>query len=631
MDVHRLDAFARTLAAGTTRRAFLRILTRGGAGALAGLGVTGQAAAQPTGSDSGETSQPVCDPIACPAGQVFSETECACVCDVVCRPNFRPDPTTCICYCTLGDFHVCDRPDQVYDDGACACVCANEECPGDAVLDPETCACYCPDSIACEPGETVDPTTCECVCGLTCEHPLVLDDCECVCGIAECDPGFVFDETACACTCEAEKACTAPKLFDDRVCDCVCDPNIRCTRGKVVDPETCGCVCPTDNPCPTGQVMNPESCLCGCEEPVVCAAPQVADPEACTCVCPPEEACPAPLVKDPETCRCACPTGTGLCNDACVGPCLPTETYNADCECEPIVCPPDRVLTCTCACPPGMAECDGLCLPACGPNQVFDGACRCACRPNITCAEGWIPDPTTCDCVCGLTGCPAGKVIDERRCACVCPPNQSCLTGQTLNPETCRCECGPAPCPTGKVKNNRCRCVCPTDIACQPGETLDPETCACRCVRGSLLERVRVPCSGASVVSSTVLRAGVTYVLRASGTCRLGPNNTGDAEYAFQTINPANPVYIIDKCSPSGIDLGIGVNDPTVDGSKTPHWGAYSLSHVYTTGFTGNGAPITLNYHDCYFPDNQGELTVEILCPGAPVREPTDTGGGGAG
>jgi len=59
-----------------------------------------------------------------------------------------------------------------------------------------------------------------------------------------------------------------------------------------------------------------------------------------------------------------------------------------------------------------------------------------------------------------------------------------------------------------------------------------------------VIETIRVPCRGAIVSSTTALQAGVTYTMRASGTCRLGANNTGDAEYAYQTINPANTIYL---------------------------------------------------------------------------------------
>jgi len=363
MGVHRFDTLARTLASAATRRAFLRGLAGTGAGVLAGGGVASRtvAARQPEGQGTGVSTQPGCEEINCPAGRVFSEDACACVCDVVCPPNFYLDQATCNCYCALGDFYVCPREDQVYDDNACECICAIKDCPGDAILDPVGCGCYCPDSIVCEPGEEIDQTTCECFCDRTCEAPFVLDDCECVCGIEECDRAFRFDETGCACICEttcdapfvldsdacecvcgAGGACSSLKVLDPDACACVCPEEIRCTRGKVVDPETCGCICPPDNDCPDGKTIDPASCLCECDPPVVCTAPKVEDAETCTCICPPDLACTANRTLDPETCECVCPVGTSLCNDTCIAPCLPTEAYDDECHCVPIVCPPDH-------------------------------------------------------------------------------------------------------------------------------------------------------------------------------------------------------------------------------------------------------------------------------------------------
>ena len=144
------------------------------------------------------------------------------------------------------------------------------------------------------------------------------------------------------------------------------------------------------------------------------------------------------------------------------------------------------------------------------------------------------------------------------------------------------------------------------------------------------METVTVPCSGAPALSTTSLQAGVTYVLRASGTCTiayvrpLAPD--ADAEYAFQPSDPGNLGWVTDICpGPSGYELGIGIDDATFDGTKTPKWGAYSPTHVYTIGFLGKGAPISVNYHDCVHRDNIGSLQVAIICPGASSGEPTDT------
>jgi hypothetical protein len=74
----------------------------------------------------------------------------------------------------------------------------------------------------------------------------------------------------------------------------------------------------------------------------------------------------------------------------------------------------------------------------------------------------------------------------------------------------------------------------------------------------------------------------------------------------------------VDRCPGStGYELGIGIDDATFDGTKTPNWGAYNPAHVYTIGFVGKGAPISVHYHDCVHRDNVGSLQVEIVCPGA--------------
>lgn len=137
----------------------------------------------------------------------------------------------------------------------------------------------------------------------------------------------------------------------------------------------------------------------------------------------------------------------------------------------------------------------------------------------------------------------------------------------------------------------------------------------------TVVETLTVPTNGGSVTSSTILSPGVTYELKASGTFHIGcGDDTGaDAEYADC------PGYgPIDNCNadPAGTDLGIGVDDSDVSraGRKQPFWGPFDPSHVYTIDWVGAGAAISLNYHDCFIPDNAGVLTVEILAP-----QPTDT------
>ncbi len=126
------------------------------------------------------------------------------------------------------------------------------------------------------------------------------------------------------------------------------------------------------------------------------------------------------------------------------------------------------------------------------------------------------------------------------------------------------------------------------------------------------LERVIVPSSGSVVNSQTQLFSGEAYTIRASGTVYLGvpPDGYGDAEYG-SFVNPQNngaPQY-------GSIDYGIAINDPTVTSSKTPYWGPYTPTHVYTTSFTGLGQTLEFNYHDDFPADNVGSLNADILDP----------------
>jgi hypothetical protein len=87
-----------------------------------------------------------------------------------------------------------------------------------------------------------------------------------------------------------------------------------------------------------------------------------------------------------------------------------------------------------------------------------------------------------------------------------------------------------------------------------------------------------------------------------------------DAEYAdFSNI----PSSLQNNCgySPSGVDLGIGINDQVNDNNKLPFWGDYDPSHVYTVDLVGQGMPITVNYHDCDYHDNSGSLRVDVFRP----------------
>jgi hypothetical protein len=126
-----------------------------------------------------------------------------------------------------------------------------------------------------------------------------------------------------------------------------------------------------------------------------------------------------------------------------------------------------------------------------------------------------------------------------------------------------------------------------------------------------VIETISVPCSGQVVASQTMLATGVTYRVRASGQCKvgsfLGADILADAEYQG-TLLPRD--------KDNNIDTGIAINDTTLGSNKFPHWGNYTSTHRYEISGPGQGAPITLRYHDNAtnaYGDNTGALTIEIL------------------
>jgi hypothetical protein len=122
----------------------------------------------------------------------------------------------------------------------------------------------------------------------------------------------------------------------------------------------------------------------------------------------------------------------------------------------------------------------------------------------------------------------------------------------------------------------------------------------------TVVDTLTLPVDGSDVVSTFVLQDGEGYRLRASGVCIPRDGDEGDAEW-YDFSDPKTMDTI------GTTDVGIGIDDPIVDGTKTPFWGPYSTSHVYVVDFVGKGAPITAKYHDPVYSNNAGELTVEVL------------------
>jgi hypothetical protein len=122
----------------------------------------------------------------------------------------------------------------------------------------------------------------------------------------------------------------------------------------------------------------------------------------------------------------------------------------------------------------------------------------------------------------------------------------------------------------------------------------------------TVVEALVVSVRGETVTSTFVLQQGVRYRLRASGMAYVALQTFGDAEY--YNFNNGPPID-----GAVGIDVGLAVNDSTIDATRTPRWGAYSDTHVYEVEWTGDGASIVAQFHDGNTANNSGTLTLEIL------------------
>jgi hypothetical protein len=125
------------------------------------------------------------------------------------------------------------------------------------------------------------------------------------------------------------------------------------------------------------------------------------------------------------------------------------------------------------------------------------------------------------------------------------------------------------------------------------------------------VETITVPVDGTSVMSTTVLAAGVAYRLEASGGFFTGGSGdgSGDAEYSNFDA-PSN------LATNQMVDFGLAIDDPTPALTKTPvTWGAYTPTHVYDVTWTGSGAAIAINLHDDFPSNNTGTLTLAIFGP----------------
>jgi hypothetical protein len=125
------------------------------------------------------------------------------------------------------------------------------------------------------------------------------------------------------------------------------------------------------------------------------------------------------------------------------------------------------------------------------------------------------------------------------------------------------------------------------------------------------LETVTVPANDVDGVSSlTTLLAGKQYALKASGTANAGDGIEFDVDYSYRT-----PTSVAWTDAVSTYEyLGDTLLDLKVNGGFV-NWdddAVYNADHTYWYELTGTGAPVTFLIDDAYYPNNTGNLTVDI-------------------
>ena len=129
------------------------------------------------------------------------------------------------------------------------------------------------------------------------------------------------------------------------------------------------------------------------------------------------------------------------------------------------------------------------------------------------------------------------------------------------------------------------------------------------------IETVSVPANKDTPTSSVIpLQAGKNYELKTYGTACAEMNSPPtctiffDAEYA-QNVNEATKQWVdgvegYEGYGPNLLDLM--VNGGFVD------WGTYNSAHTYWLPVTGTGSTLSLQVYDIYYPNNAGNLNVDI-------------------
>ncbi|MEK7133543.1 MAG: hypothetical protein AAB804_00565 [Patescibacteria group bacterium] len=139
-------------------------------------------------------------------------------------------------------------------------------------------------------------------------------------------------------------------------------------------------------------------------------------------------------------------------------------------------------------------------------------------------------------------------------------------------------------------------CQDPPPLLCTDGTT-----------QSSLLETVTIPANASiPTFSNNLLASGTDYLLKAYGTADAGDGITFDARYSFRV--PTSAMWT-DAVSTYEY-LGTQLLDLRLNGA-TP-WGNLDYANEYWSLVLGNGAQASFLIDDAFYPNNTGELKVDI-------------------
>jgi hypothetical protein len=121
------------------------------------------------------------------------------------------------------------------------------------------------------------------------------------------------------------------------------------------------------------------------------------------------------------------------------------------------------------------------------------------------------------------------------------------------------------------------------------------------------IETVTVPANkSTNSQSSNLLETGINYVLKARGTANAGDGIQFDARYSFRSGSSTvwtDLVYAYESFGATLLDLSYNGSTP---------WGSYNPTHNYDAIVPGTGAVASFIIYDTYYPNNTGELYVDI-------------------